>query len=185
MIKGLRFYARGEAWPRRRRILLGSDALLALALGAGAYYFGGTSITVLIKAGALSSVLLTYASIALGFTLAGFTLCLTLPDKDFAKKLVGQKARDGSDAYSDLLFAFSWAALAHWLLIVTSVVFLLTIDSDAAVLSIGAPRARRAGVAALVALSAYGFLNFLIVLITLSQAGAVYIRHVKDCPHTR
>jgi uncharacterized membrane protein len=174
-MKGLRLYLQKEAWPRRSRILLAGELWGAL-LVACAVPVLVQSLT--LKVGVLAPVLLTYSSIALGFSLAGFTVCLTLPDKAFAKKLVGTKGADGHDAYSDLLFSFSWTALVHWCLIVVSLLLLFGLDSNTAILRSGDFVGPRLLVGAVFFTAVYAFLNFLVVLVTLSQAGAVYIRHV-------
>jgi hypothetical protein len=57
--------------------------------------------------GDLTTGLIAYASIALGFCVAGLTISLTLPDRDFASPLATLKRPGQStNSYSDLLFCF-------------------------------------------------------------------------------
>jgi hypothetical protein len=58
--------------------------------------------------GDVTTGLIAYAAIALGFCVAGLTISLTLPDRDFASQLAFCKEKgEPTNAYSDLLFVFS------------------------------------------------------------------------------
>jgi hypothetical protein len=82
--------------------------------------------------------LIAYASIALGFCVAGLTISLTLPDRDFASHLATLKCPGQStNSYSDLLFVFSWTAIAHWGVILMLFVVILLTESGSALLPIG------------------------------------------------
>jgi hypothetical protein len=184
MIKVLFNYLRQEAGPRYGEILKGFEFWIAMILGVVVIYFGGDLLSGFLKIRVvdISEALLTYSAIGLGFCLAGLTLVLTLPDREFSNKLVSSKLENKKhDAYSDLLFVFSWTAFLHWLCIVIIVVFLISYGGgEDSVLSVGSSQFRRCFVGLIVFIAVYCFGQFLITLITLSQFGRVYIDSLKE-----
>ena len=134
------------------------------------------------KIGDLTTGLIAYASIALGFCVAGLTISLTLPDRDFATKLACLKGKDEpTNTYSDLLFVFSWTAIAHWCALIVLFTLTLFAESTSPLLPSGHSRLRGWIVSLIACICTYCLCQFLITLITLSQVGNIYIRHLVKC----
>lgn len=177
MVKAVGWYIRREVLPRLWSILTSGGLLVALSLAVLLGYWGSYLIPVTTTVGALAVALLTYSAIALGFSLAGLTLALTLPNKQFVELLCATKPpKRKQDAYSDLLFLFSWNAIIHWAIVVGAVVLVLFVNPQQAAFEIERHRVKT-GI--MVGLSVYGLVQFLVTLITLSQVGSVYISHLK------
>lgn len=181
MIGPVSSYCSHEVWPRAGRVLLTFESILAAVAGVAAGLRGDHMAMGRIDASTAATVLMTYATMAFGFSLAGLTIALTLPDKEFATTLANDRPRGETDAdsYSDLLFVFSWTAAAHWLLVVSSILLLVMFDPKNAVLPSDAGTARRLFVGVTGGLVIYGVCQFLITLITLSQVGRLYISALR------
>lgn len=176
MIKACAQYGKDEVAPRARRIFLSSSTVFALAAALVVDRVGPEAGFATAKSGDLATALLTYSAIAFGFCLSGMTLALTLPDQDFADELAQTRrsARD-PDAYSDLLFVFSWTAVCHWVTVVIGFAATVAVPADRAVLPPDATWLRRTVVSLLAAVTVYVVSQFLITVITLSQVGRAYI----------
>jgi hypothetical protein len=184
MFKPIAQYVRDEGVPRWREIFIAPEALISIAVVASFVEWGERLFALSPKISDLTTGLIAYASIALGFCVAGLTISLTLPDRDFAPKLATLERSGGkTNAYSDLLFVFSWTAIAHWIAVLVLFVVILLTESNQALLPSGHSRLRTAVVALIAGLCTYCLCQFLITLITLSQVGNVYIKHLADC-HT-
>jgi len=181
MINATRQYLRDEIGPRVESIIGGSELWLSLFIGIACAVWGDQILLGKAKIGDIVGGLLTYASIAFGFCLAGLTLALTLPDQNFVKKLATSKVSNRKhDAYSDLLFVFSWTAICHWVAIVAFIAALVLAGPQSDILPAAAPISRRVVVAVIAFITAYGVLRFLITLITLSQVGRLYIMSLHN-----
>jgi hypothetical protein len=179
MIRPLKQYLLDEGLPRWRNILLTPEIVVAVAVISIFAEYGGRLFETSPKIGDLTTGLIAYASIALGFCVAGLTISLTLPDRDFAAHLATlQRPGKSTNAYSDLLFVFSWTAIAHWGAILVLFIVILLTESSSALLPHGHTKYRTVIVAAIAGICTYCLCQFLITLITLSQVGAVYIRHL-------
>ncbi len=122
---------------------------------------------------------IAYASIALGFCIAGLTISLTLPDAHFTRRLATTDIGP-ANAYSALLFVFSWTAVVHWCAVVVMFVVALSADSGLPLVPFGSSAIRLCVVSFTAGLYAYCLCQFLITIITLSQVGRVYIKFIKD-----
>jgi hypothetical protein len=114
----------------------------------------------------------------LGFCVAGLTISLTFPEPAFTKKLATVSGT--TSPYSDLLFVFSWTAIAHWCAVTTMFLVMLLVDGSSPLLPQGCSRTRLWGVSLIAGLCAYCLCQFLITLVTLSQVGSVYIKHLRE-----
>jgi hypothetical protein len=171
-------YLKDETVPRTKDILCGWDLRIAFIVGLLCFFWGQKLPFASIKSSDFIVSVLAYAAIAVGFSLAGMTLALTLPSK-FAEKLTRTK-RDGKpNAYSNLLFVFSWTALAHWMIIVISLGLMVCGGFSFLLLSPGASLRHRVGVSLLAIFILYGLFQFLICVITLSQLGNAYIKQIE------
>lgn len=190
MLRAALDYIRTEAWPRRRRILWSSECFIAVLVSVAFGLFGDDLAIGDATTGNVMVVILAYAAIAFGFCLAGLTVALTLPDRQFALELVKDpnNAEGRSDAsnsvtgtaYSNLIFVFSWTAVAHWLTIVGAFVLLVAAGPDAHLVGQSASAGHEAVIAALFGVCTYAVLQFLTTVITLSQVGAAYVGILRN-----
>lgn len=181
MIKPLFQYLRDEGIPRFGKIVVSTETAISILTGVVFLKWGDQLFSQAPKIGDVTNGLIAYASIALGFCVAGLTISLTLPDQDFAAKMALLKGDEPTNSYSDLLFVFSWTAVAHWFALVVLFTLALFTDSAGPLLPPGHSRLRGWLVAIIAAICAYCLCQFLITLITLSQVGNVYIKHLIDC----
>lgn len=179
MFRAVGRYLLEEAKPRALRIMKGTELWFGIVIGAVVVWRGDHTVLQTMKVGDLSGIYLTYASIALGFSLTGLTLVLTLPDREFVAKLSALKLSDGTNYYTDLLFVFSWTAILHWVGIIGVLVLLAILGVGEIVLPLGAPLWQRIVVGTVIAVGIYAFGQFLLTIITLSQVGRVYSRSPK------
>jgi hypothetical protein len=182
MVRPLFQYLRDEGVPRLRQILVSPESLIAVLVGGAFLGWGGKFFSQSPKIGDITTGLIAYAAIALGFCVAGLTISLTLPDQDFAAKLaLSKKGKETTNAYSDLLFVFSWTAIAHWLALVVLFTLTLFAESTSPLLPIGHSCLRGLIGSLIACICAYCLCQFLITLITLSQVGNIYIEHLIEC----
>jgi hypothetical protein len=176
MIRPAIRYCREEVWPRKRRIVLTSGFVIAALMGVTCGLYGEEVLPNKTKVLDVGMALLTYAAIAQGFCLAGLTLLLTLPNDKLLSLLANHRDEpDAPDAYSDLLFVFSWTAVIHWMLLLVSVVLLVIAGSQQDVWPT-TPSLRYRIVGGFVCgFSLYNLFQFLITLITISQVGRLSI----------
>jgi hypothetical protein len=182
MVKPLYQYFRDEGVPRLGQVLISTETLVAVLVAGAFLKWGDRFFSQSPKIGDLATGLIAYASIALGFCVAGLTISLTLPDQDFATKLACLKKHDEpTNAYSDLLFVFSWTAIAHWFALIVLFALTLFAESTSPLLPAGHSHLRGWVVALIAGVCTYCLCQFLITLITLSQVGNVYIKHLVEC----
>lgn len=172
-------YLRDESIPRCRKILVTPETAISLIVTGLLIRYGNIFFSVTPKLGDVTTGLIAYAAIALGFCVAGLTISLTLPDRDFASHLAHLKDDDErTNAYSDLLFVFSWTAIAHWVALAALFVLLLFVESSSALFPRTAGLGRTWAVSIVAGICTYCLCQFLITLITLSQVGRTYINHL-------
>jgi hypothetical protein len=187
MLRTLRSYLRSEVGPRKKEIARGSQVWLALVAASAVALFAcnwGISATTI---GAVVTVALAYAAVAFGFCLAGLTVALTLPNERFVKDLATRKPsqqqveRKGrvANAYSDLLFVFSWTAVAHWAIIVFGLNLLVGCGYSTELIGDSYDLGERIRLGLLTFFILYALFQFLITVITLSQVGNRYIDHLR------
>lgn len=186
-------YIKRQAIPRWFSLLAGSEFWISALLSASFGLWGRHTGLSTAKVGDVATAALAYAAVGFGFSLAGLTLALTLPDEQFARELatasrptarsgveaVVRRLQHDEDAYSSLLFVFSWTALAHWLTVVASFAFLIKYGFDQPLLPRGASAAHVAAVSAWAFVAIYAVAMFLLTLVTLSQVGQTYIANLR------
>ncbi len=131
MFPPLHQYIKYEIWPRKR-MLCRTSHMVFLGLAAvllawwGPHWFRAAP-----RVGDLTLGFISYASFVLGFCVAALALSLTLPDRDFVDFLIAYPsyACEDKNAYSDLLFVFSWTAVVHWAAVVALFAVMLFSDS--------------------------------------------------------
>jgi hypothetical protein len=193
VIAGLARYLRWQVAPRWFSILGGSEFWISAAIAVVFGVFIGHHRVGSAKVGDVVTALLAYAAVAFGFSVAGLTIALTLPDENFTRELataskappkskwqrLKSRVESNSDAYSDLLFVFSWTAVANWCTVVVGFALLMVWGFDAAVIPVHPTTAHRATASLLVFLASYAICLFLVTLFTLSQVGRVYITQLR------
>ncbi|HEY4742643.1 MAG TPA: hypothetical protein VIH76_18750 [Candidatus Acidoferrales bacterium] len=179
MFKPLAQYLKQEVVPRWKKVLVTWES----AISALVVYLFAKYGTHLFSASPRVSDIVTgvaaYAAIALGFCIAGLTISLTLPNETFAAKL-SETTVGGGNAYSALLFVFSWTAIAHWCAVVTMFAIALFSDGASPLLPPDSSITRVWLVSLAAGLLAYCLCQFLITIITLSQVGGVYIKFLTS-----
>jgi hypothetical protein len=181
VIKPLKQYLSADVIPRKWEIVKGAEFWISISLGLAAGGGGEAALFSNTIFGDLFVAAMSYAAIAMGFCLAGLTLALTLPDREFAKKLATTRHKSSlMSSYSNLLFVFSWTAIVHWVLVVLTISVVAAFGLEGKILEAGSPKFQRVLVGFSVALGAYGLSQFLITLITISQVGSVYIKSLND-----
>jgi hypothetical protein len=179
MIKPIFQYLRDEGAPRWSNIVIAPETFISVLTGYAFMHFGWKWFSTSPKVADLTTGMIAYAAIALGFCVAGLTISLTLPDHDFASQLACRKEPDErTNAYSDLLFVFSWTAIVHWGALVSLFAVLLFNEGSSALVPTGCSFLRKSSISAVAAICTYCLCQFLITLITLSQVGRVYIQHL-------
>lgn len=176
MREAVQDFWKNEFWPRKRRIFISAHSGIALAFGVGVAVWGHRFSAKEITTTDLSLALITYAAIALGFSLSGLTLALTLPNQKFARRLVESRVDSGSlNSYSTLIFVFAWTAIVHWLLVVASMCTLILDGGRKPILDLTTNGWKCSAFGLVAALCTYCLLQFLITLITLTQIGRAYL----------
>ena len=186
-----------EVWPRRCELPRTSEFVIALAAGL-AIALAAPGLPASTHLGDVLTIVLAYAAIAFGFSIAGLTVALTLPDARFVHRIATAKPeseklrriRDRGhrdpNAYSDLLFVYSWTAAWHWVVLVLGFTELAIYGAGRRVAGPGVDAATRVLDGLLVFATVYAVLLFLVTLITLSQAGNLYVKELseRDPPET-
>jgi hypothetical protein len=178
VIKAVGWYTWNQVLPRLLSMFHWSSGLwVAIVTGAIFGYCGASFIPPTTTVGSVAMALLTYAAIALGFSLAGLTLVLTLPSVEFVNWLCGtMPAKKKFDSYSDLLFVFSWTAIIHWVIVFGSIGLVLLVNPNQVAFEAGKHRLWSGVVSGI---GVYGLVQFLVTLITLAQLGFTYSLHLR------
>lgn len=176
MIGDVYSYSRKVVRPQLKSIVSSSEFWIAIVIGVIAGLCGGRTIPTTTTTSNVAVAFLTYASIALGFSLAGLTLTLTLPNDGFVRLLATTTSEHRTtDSYTNLLFVFSWTAVIHWVLVVVMVVLVLFVKPDQPAFE----DSHQLQTGLVSGLSAYCLFQFLLTLIALAQVGGVYTGHIQ------
>lgn len=173
MIDSLISYIRKDVFPRYHRILFTSHPWLAasVALGAAKGYF---PISEDLKYFAISSSLLTYNTVVIGFCVSAVAICFTF-SKRFSSILCKIKDHDsGFSSYQDLVFVFSWTAMVHMCASVV-IIYLYFSHGDFS-LSAEVDGGFSFVVLILLMVEIYCFLQFFVTIITVHQVANVYAK---------
>jgi hypothetical protein len=188
LIRTIDSYLRDQVYPRRTELIRDGQLWIAVILGGSVAVFASDWGIANSTVGDILTVVLAYAAVAFGFCLAGLTVALTLPDEKFVYRLATMEPsehqmankRRVANAYSDLLFVFSWTAIAHWLVICFGVFILVACGSEHKLVAGSYGPNERLLLGILSFLVVYALSQFLITLITLSQVGNRYVGELKS-----
>jgi hypothetical protein len=175
MLDPIYLYLKDESKPRWKGIVFGTEAIFSWIVLIAFVRWGDNFFQTAPKVGDLTTGLIAYSAIALGFCVAGLTISLTIPDRNFALLMAKRATPGKKNAYSDLLFVFSWTAIVHWVALICMFGVVLFVEGNGALLPPNHSRIRLWCGAAITAICFYCLCQFLITLITLSQVGAAYI----------
>lgn len=187
MIKGLRLYWRDWLQPFAKSVAVSFEAVSSTLLGLATAICGNTWPLGSVFVGDLGTGLLTYAAISFGFSVTATALILAVPHQAFFRWLVtlgsgdegngkGERAvASANDAYSKLLFVFSWTSLLHWLLIVVIIVAVVLRGVSAPVFPVGERWEERVVSGVIVSVTAAALMQFLVALVTLAQFSRVFV----------
>lgn len=187
MIRALLDFGAREVLSRARRILVSSEVVIAFAAGVLVVIFADELPFTRTSTGDVVFVVLAYAAIAFGFSVAGLTVVLTAPDRSFASQLAWSEPSTAglasepprTNSYSNLLFIFSWTAIAHWLVVIVSLGVLGALGSDTPLLGDGSSLKHSVGVGLFVGITIYAAELFLVTVITLSDVGDAYVKTLQ------
>lgn len=187
MISALLAFVHREALSRTRTIVFSSEVAIAIAGGTLVVVFANDLAIANTATSDVVFVVLAYAAIAFGFSVAGLAVVLTAPDRSFASRLAwSDPATPGiadeppkRNSYSNLLFIFSWTAFAHWLVVIVSLAVLVALGGETALLAEGSSLKHSVAIGLLVGVTIYAVELFLLTLIALSDVGDSYIKALQ------
>lgn len=179
IIRALAGYAKREVVPRLGELVWSQHTVIAVAVGATLAWFA-PSITGAPRVSEIAVGFLGYAAIALGFCVAGITISLTLPDRDFLERLSKHSVpgREG-DALSSLLFVFTWTGVVHWACVVNLIVVLLLDGGNQRPFTQEATPWRLVWIGVTSGLCAYALETFLVTVLTLGHVGRTFIEELR------
>lgn len=188
MISALLAFLQREALSRTRTIVVSSEVAIALAGGILGVVFADDLAIGHTATGDVVFVVRAYAAIAFGFSVAGLAVVLTAPDRVFASRLAwSDPVTPGiadkppkRNSYSNLLFIFSWTAIAHWLVVIVSLAVLVGLGSETALLPEGSSLKHSVTIGLLVGVTIYAVELFLVTVVTLSDVGDTYIKTLQS-----
>lgn len=187
MLSSLADYWLKQLRPRFATTFGSSEALLAAAAGVAVGLFGHSVGLANARVGDIVVAILTYAAVAFGFCVAALTIALTAPRPRMAIRLATTTREGGpigvgdpgNDSYSNLLFIFSWTAIAHWFVIIGSVGLLVALGSDLPFVAEGSSAQHRAAVGLFAAATIYAIEMFAITVISLAGLGEVHVASLR------
>jgi hypothetical protein len=179
ILRALAGYIKREVVPRLSDLVWSQHAAIATAVGTAVAWYA-PSITGAPKVSDIALGFLGYAAIALGFCVAGITISLTLPDREFLERLAKHSIQGKSgDALSALLFVFTWTGVIHWTCIVNLVVVLLLDGGNQLPFTQDATSGRRIWIGVTSGLCTYALETFLITVLTLGHVGRIFIEELR------
>ncbi len=186
-MKAVVWFLSHQVRPNLRRIFLSADMLVTVVVGLVCFLLARDGAPLDAgRASALASAqaILTYAAIGGGFALSGLTVAATFPPESFLRHLAaGARDRNMDDkaAIADLWFVFAWAAWVHVVLAFAALAMLALRGYDPLAAAGRWPSLRAVVGSAVLALTFYAVLRFLVTIVTVVQAADVYVAHVlKD-----
>ena len=180
MIAEVTDYWKEEVKSRVVKIVFGPELWLAVVVALAFGYYGPRAHLDKIKVTAVVSAALNYSAIAFGFAVTGMTLAISIPHRTLTLRMAKEHVGNSIKClYSDLLFVFSWTALAHLFAVLLFLLIIAFIPDDRMLFSIPPLRCERIAACGTAFVVSYCLFQFCITIITLSQVGAAYIEELK------
>lgn len=172
-------YLRQECGPHWRSMLFDRQIAYSAAAVPLALYWPGTPNSFAV--GKLADVSQSYGAISLGFALTIYTIALTLPHPEIVKLLAANRP-DGTrtDAYTKLLFVFSWTAVAQCVLVISAFAMQLMVDTSLPLRRNTFHWHSDIVVGATVFLLVYAVLQFLSAILSVAQLGRIIAGHARQ-----
>ncbi len=172
-------YWAGQVWPRRRDVLYNRRVVSALLLALAAPFVVDRTPVGELEIQLLASAGLAYAALSFGACITGAVLALTLPSRQQIQTWA-RTAKDGAkhSNLSDLLFVFTWSALLQLAVAMTcGLAFVL--GGSLTAWNADPKWTHIALLMLAVAVIVYAFEQLLVVVVTISQIGAVLIAGIN------
>ncbi len=171
-------YLRHECSPHWRTLLFDRQILFGAGAVALAIYWPGAPLSFTV--GKLTELSQSYGATSLGFALTIYTLALTLPQPAVVELLAGYRQKaDSTDAYTKLLFVFSWTAISQCLLVISAFATHMSVELALPLRRTGFFWQRDLPVVATVFLLVYAVLQFLTAILTVAQLGRIVAGHAR------
>jgi hypothetical protein len=172
-------FLRRDVYPRRHELLWSQHTLLAVIVGALVASLAN-HITGAPKIADVALGFIAYAAIALAFCVAGITISLTLPDRDFLLRLAEREIESKSgNALSGLLFVFTWTGVVHWFCLIAWILVLVLDGGNQSPFTAEAHGWRLVWIGGTAAICAYALETFLLTVLTLGHVGRVFIDDLR------
>ncbi len=173
MIETVRNFFQNEIKSRWKKIFVTVEFGLFVVSAFASYHFAVVGVfDPEIVAHTFLGAILTYASIAFGFSITGASVSLALPPR-FVKML--SENDDGcTDLFSALIFVFAWAGLLHVILVMVSLVGFFCYKDSTMLFGDGSSKLVIGAASLLLALTVYCVVQFLITIITICEVGRMY-----------
>jgi len=172
-----------EIFSRRRQLISEQQLLFSILLGGVLALFGSNFGYQETSKDSVVNALLNYSAIAMGFSVTCVSLCLTLADPRFLKKLSLHEIEvDGQkrDAFSQLIFVFTWTSFLHSLCIFILILAILTTGENEKLFSEDFRFFERISFFVSSSLVLYALSQFMVSLITMFQLGKSYVIFLRD-----
>ncbi len=171
-------YWQGQVWPRRRQIFLHRHILISVVVTVVVVLLCASQPVGRLQISSVAGAALGYAALSFGACVTGAVLALTLPSEERVRRLAtsGRKDSDFSH-YSDLVFNFTWSAMAQ-LILVLAVAFAYLLGGDTLVWPTNPLNSHIALLCIAVFTGAYSVIRLFSVLYTMSQVAAVIIADI-------
>lgn len=179
MIRTFLTFLKEDLSPRWKSVVCGSEFFFAIAAGITISQFAQRAAWApTVQAHVFATAILTYASIALGFSIAGASVALALPEK-FVRVLHDSFDESGNRMFGNLIFVYAWTAAIHVILAIVAVFGFFIFDPAEHLLTkVLSWRNDYAGV--LVGVSVYCVIQFLITIAVICSVGRVYANHLNE-----
>lgn len=164
-------YFRGQVLPRAKTLLWSRPPAVTVLMGLAAGLVLPSTVTIPTKISDLATVGINYAALSFGASVTGAVLAISLPSEDRVRRWASNRYDDDNlSSYSDLVFALTWAALAQLAVLAVSITAIV-IGGDEPLIPANAYLTHKIALGLALAIFAYGVLQLLTLISTISQLG--------------
>lgn len=179
-MRALNSFLRRQVRPRLRIILLSGQVGVTIVVVGLVWVFTASERIVLNDVVPVGTA---YTAIAIGFALAGSLSALAIPDREFVDEMMDLSVESQvGDAFSNLVFVFTWTGFVHWLLLAELLLVWGFVGTGSVKIAVDASFLQRATFAGGLAIAVYAVLQFLVAILTVSQIGSAYIAFRRGKP---
>lgn len=127
----------------------------------------------------LSVSIMTYAAVAVGFSIAAMSLVLVIPQRRFSQWLTKSSKDSRKSAFRSLLLVYSWVAVVHWIVIVTFLSLTIVGSNRAVLFPLDEGFGARLLGSFVLGLVSYAVLTLLNAILSLALFADLYIRFLQ------